>query len=156
MAGFQRGLYPENTATGVSTEFTQPGKTYGSRGVGDVSGRLKTYGDTVELVYEITSDTSATGYYTQIIGDNEYLVDELVLEVSEAFDAASTANISIDGGAGLTTPLDLATQGISKPALTGLANTAGQGPVEIVFSPNATTQASAAGKAELVVKYRRV
>lgn len=128
------------------------GKTYGPKSTGGIEGQPKTAGFTKELSFEFTAGTSGEVYESIVIQDY-YLVTGLTLEVDEAFAATSTADLSIDGGAGLTTDLDLATLGISAPALTGLANTAGAGPVDVVLTLNAAALASATGKGKLVVKY---
>ena len=148
---YNRAIFPENTATGTSVEFTQPGKTYGPRDVGDVSGKYKTFGETHEMVFEL-SPGALTNIPAKILS-GEYLVDGLSLSVDTAF-AAGTANLSIDGGAGLTTPLDLTTQGLTDVALTGLANVSGTGPVDVVLTAAGVT--GSAGHATVVVKYKRV
>lgn len=148
---FNRAIFPENTATGTSVEFTQPGKTYGPRAVGDVSGKYKTFGEVQEMVFELTPG-ALTNVPAQIL-DGEYLVEGITLSVSTAF-AAGTADLSIGGGAGLTTDLDLTTKGVSDVALTGLANTAGTGPVAVTLTAAGVT--GTAGHAEVVVKYKKV
>ena len=128
------------------------GKTYGPKAVGGLEGQPKTSGFSKEIVFEFTAG-AADEVLESIIIQDYYLVTGLTLEVDEAFAASSTANMSIDGGAGLTTALALATAGISAPALTGLAKASGAGPVDVVLTLNANAKASAAGKGRLVVKY---
>lgn len=128
------------------------GKTYGQRAIGGVDGQVRTAGMKKEIVFQATADSSGDAYVSEIIQDG-YLVEAIYLDVEEAFAASSTADLSIDGGAGLTTDLDLATAGISSPALTGLANTAGSGPVDVTLTLNANALASAAGKVKIVVQY---
>lgn len=133
------------------------GKTYGPRKVGGSKGVVKTEGMFNEVVYEVTAGMADRDYTKQL--PPFYLVDQITLEVEEAFAASSTADVTIDGGAGLTTDLDLATKAVSNVALTGLANTAGDDSktaFDMVLTPNANAIASATGKARVVVRYRRV
>lgn len=130
------------------------GKHYGEQDTGGSSGVLKTYGYEKEVEYRITSTTADLPLENTILGD--YLIVGLTLNVKTAFDATSTADISIDGGAGLTTELDLATAGLTEPATTGLANTNGSGPVVIKVTADAAAIGSDAGEATLVVKYKNV
>jgi hypothetical protein len=128
---------------------------YGTRPVGGASGRLNTLGAVQQAVFDIDKDTISDPLKVKL--PPHYLVTGLFLEVEEAFAASSTANISIDGGAGLTTALNLATLGQSAPVLTGLANqSGGTTSVDAVVTPNAAAIASGTGKARLVVEYRRV
>ena len=133
---------------------TAIGATYGARFIGNGKGITKSEGIYNEATFHVTAETSEYPYVITVLGD--YIVDQLTLNVSEAFAVSSTANISIDGGAGLTTALPLATKAITSPVLTGLAKTSGSGPINIVLTPNANALASAAGAATLVVRYRRV
>jgi len=130
------------------------GKTYGPRFVGGSDGVTKTEGIFNEVVFQVTAGTDDLTYSANILGD--YIIEDITLNVKTAFDASSTADISIDGGAGLTTDLDLATEGMSKPATTGLGNTTGSGPVNVVLTPDSTTTGSADGEATVVIRYRRV
>ena len=84
---------------------------------------------------------------------NQHLVKGLYLEVEEAFAASSTADLSVDGGSGLSSALDLATSGLSAPATTGMTKLAGDGPVDVVLTLDANAKASATGKAKVVVEY---
>ena len=128
------------------------GKTYGPRGLGAVEGQVKTSGMRKQVVFQVSADTSSEVYISKVIQDG-YLVDKIILDVEDAFASSSTANLSIDGGDGLTTAFNLASAGISAPALTGLTKTAGSGPVDIILTLNANAKASAAGKAKIVVEY---
>lgn len=128
------------------------GKTYGPKAVGGLEGQPKTSGFSKEIVFEFTAG-AADEVLESIIIQDYYLVTGLTLEVDEAFAASSTANLSIDGGDGLTTALALASAGISAPALTGLEGASGAGPVDVVLALNATAKGSATGKGRLVVKY---
>lgn len=127
------------------------GKVYGAKALGGIDGDVYTSGMKGTKVFQLTAETIDDVYDTII--NSDYLVTGLVLNVKEAFAASSTADLSIDGGAGLTTDLNLVTLGVSSPALTGLANTSGSGPVEVVLTPNANALASATGDAELIVQY---
>jgi hypothetical protein len=128
------------------------GKTYGARAIGGVDGEVRTSGMTKQVVLQLTAATIKDVYKSKIIHDG-YLVNKITLDVEDSFAASSTLNFSIDGGVGLTTPLDLATAGITQPALTGLTKTAGAGPIDVVFTPNANALASAVGKVKLVIDY---
>lgn len=131
------------------------GKTYGERGLGGVDGEVRTAGKEAQLTFEFSAETVDDTYIAQILQD--YLVTELTLYVRESFGSGATADLSIDGGAGLTTELDLDTTGVSKPDLTGLGNTSGSGPVDVELDLSDTdTQAATAGKASLVVTYERI
>jgi hypothetical protein len=128
------------------------GKTYGAKAVGGVDGEVRTSGMTKQIVLQLTAGSIEDSYKSKIIHDG-YLVTKLTLDVEDAFASGAAMNFSIDGGDGLTTALNLAVAGISQPALTGLTKTAGAGPVEVVFTPDAEALASAAGKAKLVIEY---
>lgn len=131
------------------------GKTWGVKSIGGVAGSVRTAGKEVELTFEFEHGTVDQPYSIEILQD--YLVTELTLYVEEAFGTGATADISIEGGAGLTTDLDLNTVGVSKPALTGLANTSGTGPATLTLDlSDAETQAATAGRATLVVTYERI
>lgn len=128
------------------------GKTYGPRAVGGVDGEAWEAGMSGSKVFQVTADTVDDVYEALI--STSYAVQEIVLNVKEAFAASSTADLSIDGGAGLTTDLDLATAGVSViTSLAGLANTSGQGPVDLALSLDSNALASATGDAEITVKY---
>lgn len=131
------------------------GKTWGVKAIGGVAGSVRTAGKEAQLTFEFQHDTVDQPYSVPILQD--YLITELTLYVEEAFGAGATADISVDGGAGLTTDLDLNTVGVSKPALTGLANTSGTGPATVTLDLSDTeTQAASTGRATLVVTYERI
>lgn len=131
------------------------GKTFGVKGLGGVDGQVRTAGKEAQATFEFTSDTVGDVYASKVL--NDYVITGLLLNVEEAFGSGATADISVDGGAGLTTDLDLNTTGVSRPALTGLGNTSGTGPVDIVLDlSDSETQAATAGKATLVVTYERI
>lgn len=131
------------------------GKTWGVKAIGGVAGSVRTAGKEAQLTFEFQHDTVDQPYSVEILQD--YLITELTLYVEEAFGAGATADISVDGGAGLTTDLDLNTTGVSKPALTGLANTSGSGPATVTLDLSDTeTQAASTGRATLVVTYERI
>ena len=146
--------YDTGANTWPTGTFAPVGKTYGPRTTGGGDGVVKTEGIDNELVFDITAGTSGLTYSYPLPAG--YLVTGLYLEVEEAFAASSTANIAINGGVALTTPLPLATAARTQPALTGLTNTSGAAGVNIVLTPNANALASATGKARLVVRYSRV
>lgn len=126
-------------------------KTQGEQSIGGSTGGLPTSGAVKQGVFEVTAGTSDRPYSHKIL--NAHLVKALYLDVGEAFAASSTADLSIDGGAGLTTDLDLATAGLSSPALTGLTKLAGDGPVDVVLTLDANAKASATGEAKVIVEY---
>lgn len=131
------------------------GKSFGERGLGGVDGSVKTAGKEAQIVFDFTAATKTDAYSAPILAG--YIVTGLTLSVEEAFGSGATADLSIDGGAGLTTDLDLNTVGVSKPALTGLANTSGTGPVDVVLDlSDAQVQSATAGKATVVVTYERI
>ncbi len=145
--------YDSGSNTWPSTA-TAVGKTYGPRDVGGSDGVTKTEGIFNEVVFQVTADTDDLTYSANILGD--YLVEDITLNVKTAFDASSTADISIDGGAGLTTDLDLATAGVSSVATTGLGNLTGTGPLQVVLTPDSTATGSDDGEATVVIRYRRI
>jgi hypothetical protein len=131
------------------------GKTFGVKGLGGVNGQVKTYGKEVQITFEVDSDTVDNVYSATVL--NDYIITGLLLNVEEGFGAGATADLSVGGGAGLTTDLNLNTTGVSKPALTGLGNTSGTGPVDIVLDlSDADTQAATTGKATVVVTLERI
>ena len=126
-------------------------KTVGAQSIGGSTGGVPTSGAVKQGVFEVTAGTSDHPYSHKIL--NAHLVKALYLDVGEAFAASSTADLSIDGGSGLTSDLDLATAGLSAPALTGLTKLAGDGPVEVVLTLDANAKASATGVAKIIVEY---
>tara|TARA_R110002096_G_scaffold59147_1_gene148510 strand:- start:459 stop:890 length:432 start_codon:yes stop_codon:yes gene_type:complete len=129
---------------------------YGTRPVGGLSGRQKTSGVEEEAIFEVFAGDLVEANYP-ITLPKHYLVEELYVEVEEAFAASSTCDLSIDGGAGLTTDPDLTVLGVTSYVLTGLANTKGVGTeVDIVITPNANAIASGTGKARVLVKYKNM
>lgn len=131
------------------------GKTWGVKSIGGVNGQTKTFGKELEATFEFEAGSVDQPYEYSILQD--YLITGLTLYVEEAFGSGATADISVDGGAGLTTDLDLNTTGVSKPALTGLANLSGTGPAVIELDlSDAQTQAATSGRATLVVTYERI
>jgi hypothetical protein len=131
------------------------GKTFGVKGLGGVNGQVKTYGKEVQITFEVDSDTVGDVYSATVL--NDYIITGLLLNVEESFGAGAVADLSVDGGAGLTTDLNLNTTGVTKPALTGLGNTSGTGAVDIVLDlSDADTQAATTGKATVVVTLERI
>ena len=146
--------YDDGSNTWPSGTFDPVGKTYGPKGTGGIDGVVKTEGTKNEIVYSLTAETIDKPYSYPIPAG--YLVKTITLEVEEAFAASSTAQLTIGGGAGLTTPVPLSSVTVANVALTGLANTAGTTAADAVLTPNANALASATGKARLVVEYFRV
>lgn len=129
---------------------------YGTRPVGGASGRQKTSGSDEEAIFEIVAGDLVDANYTIPLPPH-YLVESIYVEVEEAFAASSTADLSIDGGAGLTTKLSLTATGVNSRVTTGLANLAGSGTsVDLAVSVNANALASATGKARILVKYKNM
>jgi hypothetical protein len=128
------------------------GKSYGPREVGGIDGEVALKDMEGYKSFQVTAGTSDDTYETTIL--QNYLVKSIVLNVKEAYAASSTADFSIDGGAGLTTDLDLATEGVTEITdLTGLANTSGSGPVDLALTLDANAKGSATGDVEITVKY---
>jgi len=133
------------------------GKRYGPLAVGGVAGELPNTGTQKELVFELAADEMVTGAPMTLPLPANYLVEALYLEVEEAFAASSVADLSIDGGAGLTTDFVLSTAAaIASVATTGLANLTGTSAVNIVLTPDANAIASGTGKARVIVQYKSV
>lgn len=131
------------------------GKTWGVKAIGGVAGSVRTAGKEAQLTFEFQHDTVDQPYSVAV--PHDYLVTELTLYVEEAFGAGATADISIDGGAGLTTDLDLNTVGVSKPSTAGLGNLSGSKPATFTLDlSDAQTQAAETGRATLVVTYERI
>lgn len=129
---------------------------YGVREVGGVSGRQKTSGSEEELIFALKAGDTISDNYAVTL-PKFHLVQEIYVEIEEAFAASSTFNLSIDGGTALTTPPPLTTLGMASAAITGLANVKGVGTnVDIVITPNANAIASATGKARVLVKYKNM
>lgn len=133
------------------------GKRYGPLNVGGLSGVFRGEGSQREIVWELTAQEVVNGKPFTVPLPANYLVEALYLEVEEAFAATSSADLSIDGGAGLTTDLDLATAGaLESVSLAGLANLSGTSAVDIVLTANAAAIASTTGNARVVVQYKAV
>lgn len=131
------------------------GKTYGPRSLGAVNGVVKTEGIENEVVFEVTSGTKDAVYKVKLPAF--YLVEGIYAEVETAFAASSTVDFSINGGAGLTTDVDLTVSGLTSYVLTGLANVkGGSSAVDMTMTLNANALASTTGKARVIVKYKRV
>lgn len=127
------------------------GQYYGAEGLSH-RGHPKDLGNEASKNFAVNSGTSSNPL--EVVINSPYILKEIVLNVKEAFAATSTADLSVDGGAGLTTDLDLATVGVTRISdLTGLANTSGQGPVDLAVVLDATAQGSATGDVEVIVKY---
>lgn len=132
------------------------GKRYGPRGVGGLTGVHRGDGINREIVIEMMAGELANNAFpfTKVLQEN-YLVDAIYVEVEEAFATGSTVNLTIEGGAALTTPISLATAApVTSVALTGLANTSAtaEALLRAVFSAQAL--ASGTGKARVLVNYK--
>lgn len=129
---------------------------YGTREVGGVTGVQKTSGTENEVIFElIAGDTMGDNYPFTL--PPFYLVEQIYVEVEEAFASSSTADLSINGGTALTTKIPLTTLGVASSPITGLANVKGGATaVNLVITPNANALASATGKARVLVKYKKM
>jgi len=133
------------------------GQRYGRRTVGGVTGTFVMNDSQREIVFDLAADEPLAGVPMTIELPANYLVEALYIEVEEAFAATSSADLSINGGAGLTTDFDLATAGaLLGVVLTGLANLSGTSAVNIVLTADAAAIASATGKARVIVQYKAV
>ena len=129
---------------------------YGTRPVGGLSGRQKTSGAEEEAIFEVFAGDLVEANYP-ITLPKHYLVEQIYVEVEEVFAASSTADLSIDGGAALSTKIPLTTLGVASSPITGLANVKGVGAEkDIVITVNANGIASATGKARVMVKYKNM
>lgn len=133
------------------------GKRYGPLNRGGVVGVYRGDGSTREFIFELGAGEPLTGKVVTIPLVANYLITAIYVEVETAFAASSTANLSINAGAGLTTPISLATAvPLTSVALTGLANTSGTGDVTITLTGNANAIASATGKARVLVAWKAI
>jgi hypothetical protein len=133
------------------------GKRYGQLFAGGMSGHYRGDGAEREIIVEIAAFETPTGGPMTVAVPDNYLIDAIWLEVETAFAASSTINLSVKGGAALTTPMNLAVQApLAVIALTGLANLSSTTGGNIVFTPNANAIASTVGKARILVRYRAV
>jgi hypothetical protein len=129
---------------------------YGTRPVGGVAGRQKTAGGEEEVIFEVIAGDTVNDHYPVKLPPF-YLVEQIYVEVEEAFAASSTGDLSINGGAGLTTKIPLTTLGTASVAITGLANVKGGATsVDLTFTPNSNAIASGTGKARVLVKYKNL
>ncbi len=130
------------------------GKRYGPLNRGGVTGVYRGEGSNREFIFELGAGEPLTGKPVTIPVVAGYVIAAIWVEVETAFAASSTANLSINGGAGLTTPIALsAPLPLTSVALTGLANTSGTTDVNIVLTGNANAIASATGKARVLVPW---
>tara|TARA_R110000851_G_scaffold194516_1_gene345355 strand:- start:336 stop:767 length:432 start_codon:yes stop_codon:yes gene_type:complete len=129
---------------------------YGVREVGGASGRQKTSGSDEEAIFEVfAGDLIEANYPIKL--PKFYLVESIYVEVEEVFAASSTADLKVDGGAGLTTKIPLTTLGVATAAIAGLANVKGVGAEkDLTITINANGIASATGKARVLVKYKNM
>lgn len=133
------------------------GKRYGALSVGGVAGTFRGEGSQREIVWELVAGEIVNGVPFTVPLPANYLVQAIYLEVETAFAASSTANLSINGGAALTTPIPLSSQSaLVSVALTGLANLSGTSAVNIVLTGNANAIASTTGNARIVVQYKAI
>lgn len=133
------------------------GKRYGPRGLGGTSGAYRGEGSEREYIWEFTAGEVVNGAPFTLTLPAFYRVEEVYYEVEEAFAAGSTVNLSIDGGAALTTPIDVSAQAaITSAGLTGLANVTSVTDETIVLTGDAEAIASTTGKARVVVRFKAV
>lgn len=115
-----------------------------------VTGVHNTLGKEVEVVFEITP-TNLDHPFTHTLPAG-YEITNVTLDVEDVY-TAGTADLAIDGGAGLTTDMDLTAASFGTVDLTGLANTSGTAAVDVVLSfPVAPT---GEGYARVVITYSR-
>jgi len=134
------------------------GQRYGPRTVGGVNGSFVQNDSQRQVVFDLQAGEPLTGTPMTAPLPANYLVEKIYLEVETAFAATSGANVSIGGGAALTTELPLATAIAMTDigTLTGLGNLSGLTAVNIVLTGDAASIASAAGKARVIVQYKAV
>lgn len=133
------------------------GKRFGPLFAGGISGTYQGEGSQREIIVELAAFETPTGAPLTVQVPDNYLVESIHLEVETAFAASSTINLSIKGGAALTTPMSLAAQSaLVNVALTGLANQSSTTGGSIVFTPNANAIASTTGKARILLRYRAI
>lgn len=133
------------------------GQRYGAREVGGTSGTFGFEGSQREAVYELEAGEPLTGVPMTVDLPANYVVETIYFEVEEAFAATSTANLSINGGAGLTAAIALSTAGpLTSKAITGLGNLSGTAAVKMVLTGNAAAIASSTGRARVVVRFKAV
>lgn len=133
------------------------GHRYGPRNLGGVAGVYRGDGAEREYIWELMAgEVDATPALTLVLPAN-YLVESVYYEVEEAFAAGSTANLSIDGGAGLTAAISLATAvPLTEAAVAGLANLSGDENVPIVLTVNTAGIDSATGNARVMVRFKAI
>ena len=130
--------------------------SYGPRPVGGLAGRQKTFGGEEEIIFEIIAGELVDSHFPVALPPF-HLVEQIYVEVEEVFAASSTADLTIDGGAGLNTKIPLTTLGVATSAIAGLANVkGGSTSVDIALTVHANTLASAIGKARVLVKYKNL
>lgn len=133
------------------------GQRYGARTVGGVNGSFVHNDSQRQVVYDLSAKEPMVGVPMTAGLDGGYLVESIYVEVEAAFAASSTANLSINGGAGLSTAISLSSATpLASRVLTGLANLSGVNDVNIVLTGNAAAIASSTGKARVVVQYKAV
>lgn len=133
------------------------GKRYGPIFAGGMSGAYRGEGSQREIIVELAAFETPTGAPLTVQIPDNYLVESIHLEVETAFASSSTVNLSIKGGAGLSTPMSLATQAaLASVTLTGLANLSSTTGGSIVFTPNANAIASTTGKARILLRYKAI
>ncbi len=133
------------------------GQRYGARTVGGVNGSFVQNDSQRQVVFDLAANEPMAGVPMTAELRSGYLIEEIYLEVETAFAATSTANLSINGGAGLSTAISLVNVlPLTTIALTGLANLSATSTVNIVLTGSASAQASPTGKARVVVRYKEV
>lgn len=134
------------------------GKRYGARGIGGVAGVYRGDGAEREYIWEFTAGEVLNGAASlSLILPAFYRVESIYYEVEEAFATDAEVNVSIDGGATLTTPIPLdAVAAITSAGLTGLANVTSTTNEPITVSGNTEAVESGTGKARIMVRFKAV
>jgi hypothetical protein len=135
------------------------GKRYGTLDLGGMSGKVGTYGNDEEAIFEISAEESAVPLSIKL--PSEALVTGAYLEVEEVFAATSGVTFQIgSGGTPITTEGNLTVLGLSTLATTGLSpdDTNGVGALgeDLIATLDAAALASATGFARLRVDYTRI
>ena len=133
-------------------------RDYGAKSLGGAAGELHdASGESKRMIFDVTIEAIDYPYSREIDGDLYYL-EEMSVEITDAFDTGATLNISVDSGAGVTTAVPLDNAGIvvrDLAADTTLANQTGSSGVDLELSLNSLATASSDGDARVVVKYKR-
>lgn len=152
--------YEESTAAAPSNlplATGTSGKRYGVRDVGGVNGSFVQNDSQRQVVFDLEAGGPLAGTPMTAKLPANYLIEKLYIEVEEAFAATSTCDLSVGGGAGLTTDFNLAIKGaLLEVVTTGLAQLSGTAAVDMILTANAAAIASATGRARVIVQYKAV